>query len=228
MTEAVQKSPLDPRLGDAMQSLKKDIFRTLHCIKPGIVQSYDPATRTAQIQIAFKRILPDATIQSYPVLVDCPVLTLQGGGGAIQFPIAQGDACLLLFADRNLDAWFTSGFESAPQSNRCHDLSDGIAIVGLNPRSSNLPVGDDNVNIIVPAGKSLVISEGATIEGLGDQFLALKSDVDNVLTFLNQLVLAFQTHTHTCAAPGNQSGPPTVPFVDPPPVIVGTTKLKGS
>lgn len=228
MTNAVTKSPLDPRLSDAMQSLKKDIFRSLHCIKPGIIQSFDTARRTAKVQIAFKRILPDQTIQSYPVLVDCPVMTLQGGGGAIQFPITQGDACILLFADRNLDSWFTSGFESAPASVRCHDLSDGIAIVGLNSLASVLPEGDENVNLRIPATKKLVITGGVAIEGLGNQLLALKADVDNVLTFLNQLVQAFVTHTHTCALPGNQSGPPTVPFVTPPPVIVGTTKLKGS
>ncbi|CAK9250669.1 unnamed protein product [Sphagnum jensenii] len=47
-------------------------------------------------------------------------------------PIAQGDQCLILFNDRSIDNWFTSGQVQPLASSRLHSFSDGIALVGLN------------------------------------------------------------------------------------------------
>lgn len=222
------KTILDPQTSDTLAALKLDIFRTMNCVKLGEIESFDATKKTAQIKILFKRVLPSGDIADYPVLVDCPVVTYQGGGGALQFPVAQGDQCLLFFADRNIDAWFKNGAQAAPLSSRAHDLSDGIALVGINALTSILPDYDDNVNLLVPASKKFVISGGAAVEALGTSLLALKTDVDNLLTFVNQIVTAFNAHVHTSAAPGNPTTVPTVPFVTTPPVVVGTTKLKGS
>ncbi len=131
-------SVLSPELLDAFGQLKLDITRTMNCVKIGSIQSFDRTKKTAQVQILFKRVLNDGTQADYPILVDCPVFTLQGGGGAIQFPIAAGDNCLILFSDRNLDAWFSNGTASAPFDARCHDLSDGLCLVGINSLGSSL------------------------------------------------------------------------------------------
>lgn len=132
------KSILDPNLTDAMRALKLDIFRSLNCVKLGKIVTFDSTKKTAQVQILFKRQLPDGTSVSNPLLVDVPVFTLQGGGGAIQFPILPGDQCLLIFSDRNIDAWYQNGQETVPFTNRAHDLSDGIALIGVNPLTSKL------------------------------------------------------------------------------------------
>lgn len=223
------KDIFESDLTAALRALKLDIFRSLYCVMIGTIQSFDGTKKTAKITIVFKRVLPDGTITTYPALVDCPVVTIQGGGGAIQMPVASGDQCLVLFADRNIDAWFKTGGESAPFDARCHDLSDGVALVGVNALSSPLPAYDDNVNIVVPSGKKLVISGGATIDALGTQMLALKADVDNLLTFVNLLITTFNAHVHTGVTTGSgSSGAPATPFSGTPPTIVGTTKLLGS
>jgi hypothetical protein len=146
MTNALNNNPiLDPEPLDVLLALKSDILYNMNCVKIGQIQSFDGTKKTARVQILFKRIIPDTStasgtrIQEYPVLVDCPVLTLQGGTGGIQFPITAGDQCLLLFADRNIDAWFQTGSAQAPFDGRCHDLSDGLCIVGLNALTSSLP-----------------------------------------------------------------------------------------
>jgi hypothetical protein len=46
-------------------------------------------------------------------------------------PIQSGDTCLVLFCDRDLDNWFESGQITTLNSNRVHDLSDGVALVGI-------------------------------------------------------------------------------------------------
>jgi hypothetical protein len=132
-------SVIEPKMPDVMASLKTDVFKTLHAVKVGTIQTFDGTKKTAQIQISFKRVLQDGSVASYPILVDCPVFTLQGGGASVQLPIASGDSCLVLFSDRNLDAWFTNGGQAVPLDGRAHDLSDGIALVGLSPLNSTLP-----------------------------------------------------------------------------------------
>lgn len=132
------KSILEPSLYDALQSLKLDIFRSLNCVKVGRIAGFNAAKRTVEVQILFKRLLPNGLSVSNPLLVDVPVFTLQGGGAALQLPVLAGDQCLLLFSDRNLDAWFENGAEAVPFTGRAHDLSDGIALVGLNALTSTL------------------------------------------------------------------------------------------
>ncbi len=169
----------DPQLTDTLFQLKLDIFRNLNAVKVGQIQSFDGTRRTVVAQILFKRILNDGTVADYPVLVDCPVFTLQGGGGAIQFPIAKGDTCLLLFSDRNMDAWFKNGASAAPFDARCHDLSDGIALVGLNALGSVLPAYETSV--------AKFSYDGATI-GLSGGMIAIKNGTTNLLTLLDAFI----------------------------------------
>lgn len=157
-----------PRLYDLLQSLKDDIFKAVNCVKPGTIVSFDAAMRTAQVQIAFQRIVsnPDTTtkIMPYPVLVDCPVWTPAG----FKAPITAGQECLVLFADQNLDAWFDNGGQALPFDGRRHDLSDGIVLVGLNSQANPLDlfvdddetgIGDVNAKVAVKAGKVTVANQ---------------------------------------------------------------------
>ena len=49
----------------------------------------------------------------------------------VPFEVNPGDACLVIFADRDIDAWFESGEAEVPPSGRMHNLSDGFAFVGF-------------------------------------------------------------------------------------------------
>lgn len=170
---------LDPHLLDAFQQLKLDIFRTMHCVKIGRIQLFDPTKKTAQVQILLKRVLNNGSIADYPVLVDCPVVTIQGGGGAIEFPIQAGDNCLLFFSDRNIDAWFTNGDAAAPFDARAHDLSDGFALVGVNALSSDLDDYEANIAKIFYDGAKISLSGG---------LLSISNQATSLLTLLDGLI----------------------------------------
>lgn len=130
-----------PGLTDLFANKKRELLSEINCVSLGTIRSFDAEKQTAQISINYKRvitrpsrgvgILSGNVYIDYPVLVNCPVVFLFGGQGNLTFPIAAGDTCLVLFADRDIDAWFSSGQDSAPNSDRMHDLSDGIALVGI-------------------------------------------------------------------------------------------------
>ena len=59
---------------------------------------------------------------SLPLLYYVPVFK------PVPFEVNPGDACLVIFADRDIDAWLEGGNEKP--SGRMHSLSDGFAFVG--------------------------------------------------------------------------------------------------
>ncbi len=102
------------------ETLKQEILSSLHCALPGTVLSFDAEKQTAEIQPAVRM-----GSLLFPVLADVPVFM------PVPFAVNPGDACLVIFADIDIDAWFASGEACEPPSARKHSLSDGFAFVGF-------------------------------------------------------------------------------------------------
>lgn len=102
----------------------------------GIIQSFNPATRTVTIQPAIRARVQDEagefTWVQLPILLDCPVYFPSGGGCTLTFPIKAGDECIYVISSRCIDGWYQSGGVQNQPDLRMHDLSDAIAFVGLN------------------------------------------------------------------------------------------------
>ena len=102
-----------------LMALKKEILSSLHCALPGIVESFDEDTGTAGIRLA---------LSGMPVLLDVPVFVCN--------EVNPGDACLVVFADCDVDAWFNGNDSADPTSGRMHSLSDAFAFVGFRRREA--------------------------------------------------------------------------------------------
>lgn len=143
---------------------------------PAIIESFDADAMTVTAQPAIQaRVLSqegDWQWTTLPLLVDVPVIFPSGGGYTLTFPIALGDECLVLFSSRCLDAWWQSGGVQVQADVRMHDLSDGIALVGMRsqPRvldavslnSTQLRSDDGTTYVEVKAGQVVnVVAPGA-------------------------------------------------------------------
>jgi hypothetical protein len=93
-------------------------------------------------------------------------------------PIKKGDYCIVLFCDRNFSIWWDSGAETGPESERKHSLSDGIAIVGLNPRSS--PLGYDG------NGVKWFFADDISLESTGK--IHIGNSAQDILKIFNGLI----------------------------------------
>ena len=107
--------------GQLLQSWKEEIMSSIHCALPGTVVSFDEESQTAVIQPAVK----SSSGIELPLLRDVPVFM------PVPFEVHEGDACLVVFADRDIDAWFETGEAEVPPSGRMYSLSDGFAFVGF-------------------------------------------------------------------------------------------------
>lgn len=113
-------------------------LKDLHTCLPGIIASFDPDTQMASVQPAIQRIFTEKGAVNLPLCVDVPVAFPGGGDFFLTFPVKAGDECILMFSERAIDNWHASGGTQTPAEYRLHDLSDGIAIVGLNSQPHKL------------------------------------------------------------------------------------------
>ena len=102
-----------------VQALKKEILSSLHCALPGIVETFDDTSGTASVRLA---------LSGMPILQDVPVFSCN--------EVSAGDACLVVFADCDVDAWFDGNDSADPVSGRIHSLSDAFAFVGFRRREA--------------------------------------------------------------------------------------------
>ena len=140
-----------PDLDDVLAELKNSIFATLNCVQIGRIENIND-NQTVGIALQVKRRVRGQEIANYPLLVDCPYFVLQGGGAYIDMPIKTGDYCIVLFNDRNIDDWWDTANVKEPADRRKHNLSDGLAIVGINPSTNVLENDGGFVRILGTSG----------------------------------------------------------------------------
>ncbi len=211
---AQNQIPNEPHLRDLLSLLKKDIMLSLNCHALGTVQSFNSANQTATATVNYKKTYyrpnlvtggNDPFLVDYPLLVDCPVIALGGGNGALTFPIASGDECLVLFNDRDIDNWFQGSASSANATSRLHSFADGMILVGVRSMANILvDYADDAIELRTIDGltKVSVADNAVTISantGAGMSF-ALNADGTFSITnmtgeFVAALIEVLQTAT---------------------------------
>lgn len=205
----------ETNLKDLLDSHKRDILVSLNCHALATIQSFDPTNQTVSATMNYKRTTiernPETGIYSqvlvdYPVLYDCPVIVLTGGNASLTMPIAQGDTCLILFNDRDIDNWFESGQIGPLASARLHSFSDGIALIGL--RSSNNPMGDYDPNRAVLQYGTTRIGVGSSKVIISNQTRNLNTLLQNLITQVKNLAAATAAMTVTCTSAGSPSSAP--------------------
>lgn len=188
---------------------------------PALVTAYDPATNTCTCQPTIKAVIvqqdPTTNQQTQapvnlPTLIHVPVVFPGGGGYSMTFPIKSGDEVLVVFSSRCIDAWWQSGGVQQQIEHRAHDLSDGIAIVGLrsvpavpaNISTTTMQIRSDdgtsfieldasnNININAPTHNLTFNTMNATLDAAGN--LAVKGSITAGMGGADLVTL--QAHTH--------------------------------
>lgn len=188
---------------DTLQQLKSEIFKGLRVCVPGSISAINVSDGTVDVSIGLMQNIaqpnpPMSLDISYPTLPHCPVFTLQGGGVGAVMPIKINDECLVIFSDRALDNWFSTGEAMPLPSLRMHDISDGIVLVGLNSLSdilkTPLSVGEGGIcetsNLV---GAKVAINPATHL-------VTVANSTQNLSTILHLLLTTLTTLNTTLAA----------------------------
>lgn len=96
------------------------ILKRLNCVKLGKIKTFYADKQTADIQI-----------DDYPLISGVPVSFICGANFSIQVPVEEGDDCIVLFCDGDLDNWVEGkGYVPAFSQDR-HGLNGAVALLGI-------------------------------------------------------------------------------------------------
>lgn len=167
-----------------------------HTALPGIIESFDADNQTAKIRIPLKRDIRDTdgneTTRDWPILPAVPVWMPHAGGFHFTLPVVEGDECLVIFLERDVSRWYENGVEQSPETRRLHDISDGIALVGLDRKSRRIdPYNALDLVISNDAGdQSIILRENGDIE-VENTKLGLGAGSEDVLGLLDEVLSLF-------------------------------------
>ena len=142
----------------AIQQVVESMLGEMNTSEPATVVSFNPATNRATVRASMPKRLADGTVleapQIYEVPMVWPVSSGGGAGGAIMsFPVQPGDGVMLMYQQRSLDGW-GSGNNDAPDDPRQHDISDAVAVPGLN--ATNVTPNPTDVEIRFGESRMLI------------------------------------------------------------------------
>lgn len=137
-----------PNWIQTLDGLKRQTAHDLNCMRIGIVQNVYYDDLTVDVLITNKKTLninPDGTqnVRNFPVIrakiVYCnPFITC---------PINQGDECIVLFSDREIESWFINGEVNPEGYPRMHALTDCVAILGIRSIPKMISILSDCLNL---------------------------------------------------------------------------------
>ena len=195
-------------LTELLSLVSDSISDVMNCIKIGEIVSFNKNNQTVSVKILHKKVNEyynsSKVLIEYPVLEQVPCVIMGGGNTYISHPISAGDQCVLLFNDYMLDDWKISGQERSPGIPRQHDISDAIAIVGLNALPKAIQNYSDFLDLHYSDNSSIIIGEtievnNATINLNGDvnvsgnETVAGNMDVTGEATFASNVAIAGNT-----------------------------------
>lgn len=120
---------------------------------PAEVIKYDKNRQSVDAKPYFHKKYRDGKMDPAPVIFNVPVAFPRAGDAFIAMPIKPGHSVMLVFADRSLEKWLSSGAEGHPGDTRSHHISDAIAYPGLYPFSKPVKINNDDDIIIGNTGK---------------------------------------------------------------------------
>lgn len=141
------------QLSTVLDNFHEQRIKTLSTAMPALIEVFDQPSRRARVQPALSLLLTDGTTMRRAPIVDVPVVFPAGGGFSLIFPLAPGDAGMLLFSMRGILEFKRAYMESPPTADRLFDLSDAVFLAGFGPIS------------LMPAtatGTALQTEDGAT------------------------------------------------------------------
>lgn len=203
-----QQAPGNYSLPDVLDLLREEIFRKLNCHAVGVVRAFNSLNQTATIAVAYKKTLfkvsaltnkYESTPVDYPLLIDCPVISLGGNLTSLTFPVTPGDECLVFFNDRDIDNWFAGSQVTQVNSLRMHSMADAIALVGIRSKSNWL-ADYDSVRAILKYKLGASVGVGPTKVLIENQTESLNDVLQDLVTTIKAIVTTNTADTVSAAS----------------------------
>jgi hypothetical protein len=213
MSYSRQTGDETPELTDLILTGIRSAQVELNTCMPGIVEQYSAETQRATVKFAFKRMTTNREFLTRASVEDVPVVFPRIGGRGIVFPIAKGDPVMIIFSQRSLDTWLSTGGEIDLSDTRLHNINDAIAVPGLD----HLPIDPKPVaDATEVRGDKILIGNTSTSDEpmvLGNELNTNLSDLITAIEDLIALITSGQTIATVPTGPAPLGAPCTSSIV---------------
>jgi hypothetical protein len=206
-------------MAELLQEANRQQMMSVGTSTPGYVETFDPVTQLARLQIGIVRVRTDGTTYNPAPIIECPVQFSGGGGFAVEHQIDSGDEGIIIFSQRCIDAWVETGGIAENPILRFHDFADAYFIPGIRAKPNAIQAfSNDGIRLRNAAGDSFIHLKGdgtaeikvTTLDVTGDitatgTINAPTIEADTSLTAAGAEVVS---HTHGGIEPGGGTTAP--------------------
>ena len=113
-----------------VENTARAVVNDIHTALPGKITSFDPKKGVAVVQPKGKYLTTEGASLEYPMISDVPVAFpyCQSSDVGMVFPVKQGDNCLIIVSEVELDEWRSGAESEAPLR---YDLTSAMVIPDL-------------------------------------------------------------------------------------------------
>lgn len=177
----------DPEiLRRAFESRLGDVYTAM----VGRIETYYPATQTADIVPVVKRPVPTSSgnvaYEDLPIVPNVPICFPRGGQFFITWTLSKGDHVLLIVLNYSISQWRKNGTISEPGDLRMHHLGNALALPTLAPNSGAVPEAQAGDNAYIISGPMIKLGSADASD-----FAALSSKVDSNFEKISSLFSAW-------------------------------------
>lgn len=172
-----------PTLAEVLKTAMLNFSLDLRCCMPATIVKYDYKKQVVDATPDFKNVYPDGSEVDMPTIYNIPLCFQRGDGSFISLPLKKGNKVLLIFSDRSIEKWQTSGAQNNPQDPRAHHLSDAFAIPCGYPLSNVASINNDQDIIIKNEGGGVV-----EVRVKKNNHLQIINKTDELIKVLSDLV----------------------------------------
>jgi len=174
-------------------------METVHTMLPGVVQSYDSATRTATVKPTVKLRSLHGDLLSIPPIPSVPVVWPSTAAFSLFGRLQQGDGVMLVVSEASLGNWQRGTEEAEAEDETRFSLQDMVAVPGLWAEKW-VPKHDLGTADWGMASASVVLGAQGDKLRLANQVSDLKAEVERLYDRIAALNAYINTHASTLAA----------------------------
>lgn len=115
-------------LAGTLQFCMYKFLQSMQNMLPAKVIAYDRTTNRVQVQLMIAMVTTADVQVSRAQIASIPVMVFGGGGFVLSFPLNTGDLGWVLANDRDISLFLQTYNETAPNTGRIHNFSDGVFV----------------------------------------------------------------------------------------------------
>lgn len=155
---------------------------------PARVVSYNPDKQSVKVQPTLDLYISESKTLPYPYLDEVPVVMPSAGGGALTFPVKEGDTVLLVFTKDSIKKWVKGeGSNVSVTSKAFHSLGNAVAIVGLYTHKSHLSPNPDDVELKFNDNR-IILKKDGSVEIESDSTVSISNNETELVDLISRTI----------------------------------------